>query len=681
MIDEREIRKWYDLIGSTNKWVEIRALGQRVYSGYFDNVEDIITAIKPFDLCGIYFTINNVKEACEGREQRGRMVSSKITTTDNDIAYRSWIYIDIDSKKVTGVNATDAELALAKAKCGEVYKYLQSQGLNEPIIVMSGNGYHLYYRCDLSNSDDDTDMVKRFINVLSILFSDENVDIDEKVINLSRIAKLPGTFSRKGSDTKERPQRMCKIVYVPDKVEINDVQFFAKIASLYPEEEKPNRDNAYNIGKFDLDSFLQRHNIGVKRIENVTGGKKYVLEHCVFDASHTGRDAVIFQRDNGALAYVCFHNSCSAYKWKDVRLKYEPEAYDRASQEEYRHKREYYHPQPIEVIQRSDDKGDKWLDLQNIEYVDVGKLPHVDTGFPQLDTLLGGLLLGEVTVLSGINSAGKSSFINCVALNAIAKGHKVAIWSGEMQGYRLKAWINQAVAGKEHLNLSHNGYYYCNKQISDTIDAWTKGKLRLYNNEYGSKLSQLLNDVNEMISANGCDLLILDNLMAIDIDDYGKRDKYENQKMFILDIAQLAKKKNLHVILVAHPRKTTLFLRKEDISGSADITNLCDNLLILHRVNDDFEKRATEFLGSKKVKDLSEYSTVIEIAKNRSFGNSDKFVGLYYERESRRFKSEITEHVVYPCFDQPVQIAAIPQTEEQKDDFFSYNETDEDAPF
>ena len=152
-----------------------------------------------------------------------------------------------------------------------------------------------------------------------------------------------------------------------------------------------------------------------------------MLEHCVFDASHTGRDAVIFQRDNGALAYVCFHNSCSHYKWKDVRLKYEPEAYDRASQEEYRHKREYYHPQPIEVIQRSDDKGDKWLDLQNIEYVDVSKLPHVDTGFPQLDILLGGLLLGEVTVLSGINSAGKSSFINCVALNAIAKGHKVAI--------------------------------------------------------------------------------------------------------------------------------------------------------------------------------------------------------------------------------------------------------------
>jgi archaellum biogenesis ATPase FlaH len=678
--DQAEIRRWYDLIGSTNQIIEVRVISPqgKTYSGYFQDVDSIINALKPYEQYGIYYTVNSVIPDCYSREQRDRIIPAKYTTTDKDIAYRSWIYIDIDTKKVTGVNANEQELALAHAKCGEVYRFLQSQGFNEPVIVMSGNGYHLYYRCNLSNDDTTTSLVKNFVCALSMLFSDNSVDIDEKVTNLSRISKLPGTFSRKGSDTPERPQRMCRIVYVPNIIEVNDVEYISKVAKLYPSEdmEKPNRDNAYNVGKFDLDAFLQRHDIKVKRIVNVTGGKKYVLEHCVFDESHTGRDAVIFQRDNGALAYVCFHNSCSHYKWKDVRLKFEPEAYDRISQEEYRHKRDYYHPKPIEILQRTDEKGDKWLNLEDIDYVDISALPHIDTGFPQLDTQMGSLLYGDVTLISGINSSGKSSFINCIAINAIAKGHKVAIWSGELQGYRLKAWINQSIAGKEHLNISHAGYYYCNKQVSDTIDAWTKDKLVLYNNNYGNKLSQLLNDMKEVVKDKGVDLIVLDNLMALDIDN-GKSDKWDMQKDFIITLSDFAKENNIHIILVVHPRKTTMFLRKEDISGSSDITNLANNLLILHRVGDDFEKRATEFLGAKRVNELLQFSTVIEICKNRALGNIDKYIGLYYEQDSRRFKSEVAEHIVYPCFDQPIQ-----KVEFDDDAFSSDNEDeDEDAPF
>ena len=56
---------------------------------------------------------------------------------------------------------------------------------------------------------------------------------------------------------------------------------------------------------------------------------KYVLEHCLFDESHKGKDAAIFQKPDGSLGYKCFHNSCSDKHWKDVRLLFEPDAYDK----------------------------------------------------------------------------------------------------------------------------------------------------------------------------------------------------------------------------------------------------------------------------------------------------------------------------------------------------------------
>ena len=67
-----------------------------------------------------------------------------------------------------------------------------------------------------------------------------------------------------------------------------------------------------------------------KSVENTPNGTvKYILEHCLFDENHKGKDAAIFQKSDGSLGYKCFHNSCSDKHWKDVRLLFEPDAYDK----------------------------------------------------------------------------------------------------------------------------------------------------------------------------------------------------------------------------------------------------------------------------------------------------------------------------------------------------------------
>ena len=218
-------------------------------------------------------------------------------------------------------------------------------------------------------------------------------------------------------------------------------------------------------------------------------------------------------------------------------------------------------------------------------------------------------------------------------------------------------------AGKNYVVQKHgfSNLWYVPKNTAETINKWLDGKFWLYNNDYGSKWSQLFQDISECVENNGVQMVLIDNLMAMQLDLYDG-EKNEKQSLFINDLKNYAKQKNIHVILVCHPRKeqSFQFLRKESIAGTADLTNLCDNLLISHRVGNDFERRAKDFFGDFQVSEMLKYNLVLEIAKNRSLGVVDQIIGLYYEPESRRIKNDIADNDVYGWKEDPVQMEIYP---------------------
>ena len=59
-----------------------------------------------------------------------------------------------------------------------------------------------------------------------------------------------------------------------------------------------------------------------------------------------------------------------------------------------------------------------------------------------------------------------------------------------------------------------------------------------------------------------------------------------------------------------------------------------------------------------------EYSNVVEICKNRSYGVVDFLVGMYYEVETKRFKNYKAEHIVYGWQEEP-NVYEQPQDESQ----------------
>ena len=652
--DISEAYKWWDVLRDGNQLTEIRLLSNdgRTASGIFDNIDEIVKAIAPYtNDWNAYYTINRLPDDVRGLPQYNKIiVRPKQTCNDNMMVARDYVCIDLDSRRLSGTNATDEQVEFTKKKANEVYQYLVNVGFNPPTVVFSSNGVHMYLRCAMLNNEKNTALVKRFLQALSMMFTDEHTDVDEKVFNCARIMRLPSTYSCKGNTSDaSRPQRLCKFVKINEN-KVNDIAYFEKIAALYPEEVKPSRENNYSTEKFDLESFLDKHGIKVTKIEQVAGGKKYVLDHCVFNESHRGKDAVIFQRDSGAISYVCLHNSCSHYTWRDVRLMFEPDAYDRKDYKEFQAKQRRYSPnvEPFVPQEECEEKGKKWLQMSEIKKVNIEDLLCIPTGYDQLDNKIVGLFAGELTILSGANSSGKTSWLDCLALNAVHKGFKVGVWSGEMQDWRFQNWIMQIAAGKTYSKrkIGFDNLYYVPSQYTEKIASWLNDKLFLYNNNYGNNFKQIFSDIRDLVEREKVQMVIIDNLAALDIDSYDG-EKYSKQTKFIIELKEYAKAKNIHIIVVCHPRKQITFLRKDSISGTADLTNIADNVFILHRVGKDFEDRASEFLGSAKALELCSFSNIIEVAKNRQFGVVDYFVGLFYEPESRRLKNSVAEHIIY----------------------------------
>lgn len=693
-MDINEIRKWHRVFKPNNELFEIRVLGNKTYSAYFYDVEDAIKALQPYDNYQIYFTVNKVKDACSGRTQFGvfeRVDGS--ATSKNDIESRQWLPIDIDVERPSKISASEEEKEYAHKKAGEVFIFLRSVGFPEPIVCDSSSGYHIYYPIDISNTSENETLIKSFYSVLSNFFTDDRVKIDVVVGDANRIMRLYGTWGRKGRNSEDRPHRLSKILSSPDithKISREELSSFVESYKIKDEGNTNYRRQYNGTGEeFDLRKFIAEHGIEVsKELPYGNGGTKFILKECPFDSGHKAPDSALFLSANGAIGFKCLHNSCAHHDWHELRLKFDPHAYDKKDYDTRPQYRQYMPQQPqkkkYEIKDELPELGKKWFCMSDIKKVDLSDIENMKTGFRGLDRLIVGLYVGEVSIISGNNSSGKSSWINSIILNIIQQGKKVALWSGELPATILKIWILNVAAGKNYLRLSNkgDGKYYTPNGISEKICSWMDGKFFLYNNEYTNKWEQIFHDMEELCSI-GVKLFILDNLFSLDIDIFDG-DKNNKQKELILNICRFAKNKKVHLILVAHPRKVTTLLRKTDISGSSDLTNAVDNVFIVHRVNDDFMKAGADFWGKKKVDDLAGFGNCVEIAKNRMYGVVDSICGMYYEVESRRFKNSNEEYIHYGWEEQPNQ-QSIPYEqpkEQQQNNDMPFAPSDEgEAPF
>jgi predicted ATP-dependent serine protease len=284
-------------------------------------------------------------------------------------------------------------------------------------------------------------------------------------------------------------------------------------------------------------------------------------------------------------------------------------------------------------IETYDGYAQRLVPFDKIKRKDKTNYTYIKSGYENIDQLIGGFILGQVSVWSGLNGSGKSAFLNQQILEYISQGHKVMLFSAELMDYSIKNILYRLIAGEKYLTKSENGtyYYLADNNIKKVIDDYIGNNLYVYDNKFDKKPKEIINTITYAKEKLGVDIIILDNLMTMNLKEYSQN-KYEAQSEFAKEIANVAKQLQVHIHIVMHPTKTTGFLRKNDISGSADLSNAVDNVFIIHRNNSDFKKSYIEFRNNKIREDneIFDYDTYIEICKNREEGVQDRLLCFYF---------------------------------------------------
>lgn len=156
---------------------------------------------------GVYYATNVVDPGLQARVKNG------------DVIRRRWLLIDVDRAKTQAnlkLSATDTEHLAARSLAEEVRAELRRLGWSDPLVVDSGNGAHLLYRLDLANSDESRDAIRDFLKALAARFDGGRGAIGRECHDARRIAKLPGTWARKGPDAPDRPHRLARLLYAPE---------------------------------------------------------------------------------------------------------------------------------------------------------------------------------------------------------------------------------------------------------------------------------------------------------------------------------------------------------------------------------------------------------------------------------------------------------------------------------
>lgn len=322
------IKATLDLLHSPGDVFEVRVPKTRTgtISGYFNDTATAAALIARENgkHQSIYMTVNPVNPDLLARSENKLTHGSFLTSSDGDITRRRWFLMDFDPVRPAGISASDAEQYEAQEKSDTVVDWLSSIGWPEPIRANSGNGVHVMYRVDEPNDDAARIDFECALKMLSSIFSDDRVKVDVTVFNASRVWKIYGTVSAKGSNTAERPHRVAMITKLPAELKLLTREQIENVAR--PIRDAKSEEYRDMTGEFITDMVKWLSDRG----QTVTSGprpmfgnegQKWIISKCPFNDTHQSPMVGLV---NNRPVYRCLHDSCSAFRWKEFREKVDP---------------------------------------------------------------------------------------------------------------------------------------------------------------------------------------------------------------------------------------------------------------------------------------------------------------------------------------------------------------------
>lgn len=283
-------------------------------------------------------------------------------------------------------------------------------------------------------------------------------------------------------------------------------------------------------------------------------------------------------------------------------------------------------------------------DLSKAEDFDIEHAEGLYTGIKELDDQIYKLTFGTLNIITGKSGEGKSVFVNQVAIcQAVQQGYDVFVFSGELPAPILRNWVETNMIGREYITMKDGHVRVFNPEQRKLMQNWYAGKVLVYDDDYNTTATALLNKMEELARKCGTKVFLIDNLMMIDL-ECNEEGRLQAEKEFVNKLIFFAKKYNVLVFLVAHPRKTgEIRVTKEDIAGSGNIVNLAHMVFSVHRYTAKEKEGETNTRNQYiKGKEPIPEDSCVEVLKNRITGILP-LVKLYFDYPSYRFYKKPSE--------------------------------------
>ncbi len=280
------------------------------------------------------------------------------------------------------------------------------------------------------------------------------------------------------------------------------------------------------------------------------------------------------------------------------------------------------------------------LRLSEVEPFDIDSAVRVKSSIRGINNIVGGYMMGQVSIWTGINSSGKSTYLGQELLEALDQGFAVCSYSGELPNAVFRKWVDMKAAGPGNIAAKYDYFreeevYFPQKKAKEKIRKWYRNKFFIVDS-FGSATDENLIELFEYAAKRyDCKVFLIDSLMTAITAK--KDDYYRRQSEFVGQVKDFSHKHDVHVHIVAHPRKTEGRLTKMDIAGSGDITNRADNVFGVYRVPEDEKMEAG-------------CDNIIDIFKNSNTGKQGMGIALNFHSPTGRFYQESDSNQLYKSY-------------------------------
>ena len=283
--------------------------------------------------------------------------------------------------------------------------------------------------------------------------------------------------------------------------------------------------------------------------------------------------------------------------------------------------------------------------FSDYEYKTTSK-ERILSGIKRLDYMLKGFELGCITLWSGATNSGKTSMLTLITRETIRQKNKVFFFNGEQTKDDFKNNLYKASVN----NI--NDLFRVQYRDTDIVDWYVKDEKRkeldkiygenliVYNNDMPRDIDTLLGAMEQANSKLGIKCFILDNFMQIDIDN---DNIYQEQTRIMEKLRTFAVNNEVHIHLVAHPRKIENFqvrLTLYEVAGTMNIPNKAYNVISIIRkssiLQNSNEYKKIRLDLAKDGYDLDRCDGILEVLKTK--GNELGLIGLVFDTERRTYK-------------------------------------------